>query len=370
LIITLTDPNNNPRPYKQIIHYLGKHEITVLGQKKVLFDTVESIENRYKISYLNLLVVWFFNLLRFYDISNKVFSKPGSLYRFQNILKSREFDLIITHDIETLPFAVSIKNNSKLLFDAHEYFPEEYNDFLINWIFKKYRIALFKKYVPQIDFMITVSEGIANKYLENFGVSSAVITNTSEFITLKPTKVDPDNIKLIHHGIASPSRQIEKMIEVMKYTEPRYYLYLMLMPTSPNYLIKLKRIAKDLPNVYFLNPVPMNQIVKTINQFDIGLYILEPNSTNNLLALPNKFFEFVQARLAIAVSPSPEMAKIVQKYNIGIVANDFSPKEMAWQLNNLSAERIQNYKIQSHQSAYELSAESNFLKLDRYLNLQ
>lgn len=370
LIITFTDPNNNPRPYKQIIHYLEKNEITVIGQKIVAFEGVESIENSYKISYLNLLGVWFLNLLGFYDISNKFFSKPGSLYKFQNVLKGREFDLIIIHHIEMLPFAVSIKKNSKLLFDAHEYFPEEYDDFLINWIFKKYHAALFKKYIPQIDFMITVSQGIADKYFENFGVSSAIITNTPEFLPLEPTKVDPDNIKLIHHGNASPNRQIENMIEVMKYTDPRFSLYLMLIPTSPKYFIKLKRIAKDLPHVHFLDPVPMNQIVPTINQFDIGIFIHEPHCFNELMVLPNKFFEFAQGRLAIAVGPSPEMAKIVQKYDLGIVANDFSPKEMAWQLNNLSAEKIQYYKMQSHQSAYELSAENNYKILDRYLHFQ
>jgi hypothetical protein len=32
------------------------------------------------------------------------------------------------------------------------------------------------------------------------------------------------------------------------------------------------------------------------------------------MALPNKFFEFIQARLAVAIWPSPEMSKITKTF--------------------------------------------------------
>ena len=112
----------------------------------------------------------------------------------------------------------------------------------------------------------------------------------------------------------------------------------------------------------------MKQIVETINQFDIGLYILEPYSFNGLMALPNKFFEFVQGRLAIAIGPSPEMMRLVNKYNLGIVSDDYSPQTMAKLLNNLSAEKIQFFKEQSNRSAYELSSMKNDEILSDYIN--
>ena len=57
----------------------------------------------------------------------------------------------------------------------------------------------------------------------------------------------------------------------------------------------------------------MHEIVDTIAEYDIGLFILSPINFNYYHALPNKLFEFIQARLAIAVSPSPEMARIVHR---------------------------------------------------------
>jgi len=96
-----------------------------------------------------------------------------------------------------------------------------------------------------------------------------------------------------------------------------------------------------------------------LNQYDIGVYILEPSSFNNFHALPNKFFEFVQARLAIGIAPSPEMARIVKEYDLGVVAEDFSPESLATRLMNLDHEKINYYKLQSHKVSRLMSAEQN-----------
>ena len=80
----------------------------------------------------------------------------------------------------------------------------------------------------------------------------------------------------------------------------------------------------------------MHRIVDTIAQYDIGLFLLSPANFNYYHALPNKLFEFVQARLAVAIGPSPEMARIVNDHDLGIVAPDFEPTTMAAHLNALT----------------------------------
>jgi len=42
----------------------------------------------------------------------------------------------------------------------------------------------------------------------------------------------------------------------------------------------------------------------------------------NLHALSDKLFEFIQACLADAIGPSPEMARIIHEDSCGIVADD------------------------------------------------
>ena len=157
------------------------------------------------------------------------------------------------------------------------------------------------------------------------------------------------------------------MIEMMQYTDQRYSLTLMLITTSPSYTKKLHSLACDMKNICFIDPVPMPEIVNNLKEYDVGLYLLEPTSYNTMMALPNKLFEFVQGRLAIAIGPSPEMAGIVRKYDLGIVAKDFDPKTMALLLNSLSPNQIQYFKEQSHKAAYDLSAKKGNEILDRYL---
>ena len=89
------------------------------------------------------------------------------------------------------------------------------------------------------------------------------------------------------------------------------------------------------------------------------MYLLPPTSFNTQHALPNKFFEFIQPRLAIAIGPSPEMAKIVEAHDCGVVARDFEPKSLANCLLKLDYNKINHYKCQSHRIARKLSAEQN-----------
>ena len=60
-------------------------------------------------------------------------------------------------------------------------------------------------------------------------------------------------------------------------------------------------MVKCRDNINLVDAVPMENIVTTLNNYDIGLYILEPTKFNTKNAIPNKLYDFVQAKLAIAI---------------------------------------------------------------------
>ena len=103
----------------------------------------------------------------------------------------------------------------------------------------------------------------------------------------------------------------------------------------------------------------MRELASLANGYDIGLYLLPPTNFNHRYALPNKFFEFIQGRLAVAIGPSPEMAAIVRHYGCGVVAPTFEPESLAAELNALDAAAIAGFKHASHRAAAELCAERN-----------
>jgi hypothetical protein len=146
------------------------------------------------------------------------------------------------------------------------------------------------------------------------------------------------------------------MIEMMRHLDHRYTLDLMLVDTDPRYLSRLRDLAAADSRIRFRPPAPMEDITATINEYDIGVYLLPPVSFNSRVALPNKFFEFIQARLAVAIGPSPEMARLATRHGFGIVAPSFDPKELAGCVSAFSAMDIERLKQQADQASHELHA--------------
>lgn len=291
-------------------------------------------------------------------------------YPYQSLKQqtdATQFDVILANDIESLPLAFFLrKPGTKIVFDAHEYAPRHFEDRLY-WriFFQGFNIHFCKKFIPRVDRMFTVCDGLAKEYQRNFGVLPQVMTNAAAYHEWEPGAVDEHRIRLIHHGIATLSRKIENMIAMMQYTDARFTLDLMLKVTSTasrktkDYLQHLRSLADVTTNVRVIPPVPSQEVVSFIRRYDMGIFILEPVNFNYTHALPNKLFDFVQARLGIGISPLVEMKKVVEEHCLGVVAVDYSPRALAEQLNRLHAEDIAGFKQHSHQAARQLSADHN-----------
>jgi len=188
--------------------------------------------------------------------------------------------------------------------------------------------------------------------------------NNNQVAFSRQNKIQFNKIGLIHHGGAMKGRKLELMIKMMKYLDPdKYELTFMLVRSDPEYYNYLVKISQKYGNIRFIEPVCFSEITNTLNNYDIGIYILKPANYNDKHALPNKLFEFIQARLAIAIGPSVEMVKIVDRYNLGVHSKDFSPKSLAKAIIQLTPEKIMEYKRNSDKYAKELSAEENINKI-------
>jgi hypothetical protein len=274
-------------------------------------------------------------------------------------------DLILANDISSLPIACELsKGKIPIFFDAHEYHPRELEN-NVEWLKNEqaYVTYLCQKYIPLCAAMSTVCEGIAKEYERNFGVKSVVITNATDFKDLKPVETKGNLIRMIHHGAAIAERHIDLMISMMDLLDERFSLDLMLIPTQPEYLEEIKEMIKDKSNIRLLPPVATEEISSFTNGYDIGLFLLPPVNFNYEYALPNKLFEFIQARLAIAIGPSPEMARFVKTYDLGVIADDFTPEALAKKIQALDKPAIAHFKAQAHKHALELSSERNRQKI-------
>jgi hypothetical protein len=284
---------------------------------------------------------------------------PTHLEYNYKVLDKLNYDLIIVHHFFDLELAVklALKRKIKIIFNAHEYYPLEFdNDPVWMELIHPQYTKIADDFLKHIDLCFCVGEKIAQKYFSEYKLKSVIVNNSKPFYDLKPCKTG-SKIKIVHHGAAIRERGLELMFDIMNILGESYELNIVLMPNEDDYMNFLMEKGASIPNVIFHSPVETEKIPLFLNSFDIGLFLLPPANFNYKYALPNKFFEFIQARLAIAVGPSPEMKSLVEKYDLGVVSEDFSPERLANLIKNLSIEKIEYFKGQSHKHAKELSSE-------------
>ena len=359
LIIAFSNPATDPRVNRQIRFLRDTYRVIAVGLAHPEVEGVEFIPvTKMKKGSPNPLA---FLQILFHRYDHWYWQQKHVIEAFDK-LSNVHADMILANDLQTLPLALKVAKRAKVVLDAHEYAPRQYED-VLSWrlLFQDYATYLCRKYIPQVHGMTTVCQGIAEAYEKETGIKPVVLTSAPDFEDLRPHLLDERQkvIRLIHHGVAGRSRKIENMIEAMDDLDGRFELNLMLVKSDPRYLRYLKRIAQGNPRIHFLPPVPMRTLPTYLNQFDIGVFLIEPTNFNYRYTLPNKFFEFIQARLAVAIGPSPEMARIVREHDLGIVSGDFSPKTFARSLSSLDGEKINYYKLRSHRIARRMSAERN-----------
>lgn len=275
---------------------------------------------------------------------------------------------ILANDHDALPAGVVAAEalSAKLVFDAHEHAPTLYDDDprkrrthvpVVNHI--------LATYAGRADAALTVAQPIADRYVEEFGFHPTVIMNAPEVGEAPDHPVDPARIHLIHHGVPLRDRRLDWMIDAVAAADARYHLNFMLTWPDSRYLKELKARADAIAagRVTFHPAVPSDKVVPTIAQYDLGFYLLNPSKFNNVIALPNKFFDFLAAGLPALIGPSPSMAALIEAHGCGWVSPTFTPADAAAILHRLSVEDIVAARARARAAATVVNARVEMAKL-------
>mgnify|MGYP001171564344 CR=1 FL=1 len=282
----------------------------------------------------------------------------------RRMLRRVKADLIVANDVDTLPLAFAIAGpTTRVLFDAHEFHPGQHAGDDARTVRARRAVThLCRRFVPKVHHFITVSDAVAEAYHDLTGVHPTVITNAPAYRELRPVHASEGPIRLVHHGGAFPQRDSAALMTLMDLLGPGFELHLYMVGDSA-VLDRLRHMAAARTNVFMHDPVPPTDVPAIINGYDIGVHRLPPGPPNHEFALPNKLFDFVQARLAIAVSPNRAMATLVREHGLGVVAASHDVASLADVMRPLSREEILRFKQRAHEKAHELSATANMSRL-------
>jgi glycosyltransferase involved in cell wall biosynthesis len=267
----------------------------------------------------------------------------------------------LANDWNMLPIAARLarENGGVYSYDTHELAIEEYAENPKWRLFQRSMVsAIERRFIGDAVVISAVSSGIAERLDKFYQLSRPTLTirNTPSFeeIPFRPTR--RDRIQLLYHGIVVPNRGIEAAIDSVPLWRPEFTLTIR-GPENPAFSPALRERIANLGlghRVRLVPPVPMTALVREAAAFDVGISFLPGNSRNNEFALPNKFFEYVMAGLALCASDRPEMARLIQQYDLGVTIAAVEPKAIAVAINALDPDRIDRFKRNALAAAREL----------------
>ncbi len=283
---------------------------------------------------------------------------PGEKAVLAEVVGSGRYDLVVANDARALPLAFAA-DSDRVYADMHEWAPEERSTILV-WrvLVGPYMEHLCRTYLPRTAAVTSVSAGLSGLYAERYALTTETVRNSADFrADLAPSPVDPDRIRLVHSGTADPERNIMELIDATERLGERFSLDLYLLEVPGGHLAEIRTRAAASPRVTVHDPVPPATLPTVLNQYDLGVFLYPLRTLSHLYHLPNKFFDFVQARLGLVFSPAPEIDDYLGRYELGIITRDTSADGLVEALRDLSADDVAAFKRASDSSARELSSE-------------
>lgn len=365
LIVSFSNISQDARVLKQVRLFRDRYRVITCGEGPAPEGVSEHIQLS-AISASNgngrlqaLVFAYAFSLLQLLRLFAVAYRLAPQIREAERRLKELSFDAVLCNDIQPLPLLSRLIPLARVHADIHEYFPGV-NDQEPRWrlLWQPYYRWMIRRFLPRVASMTTVTRTIAERYEQEFRLRGCeVVENAAPFQELRATEVG-ETIRIVHSGSALASRRIEDMMHAAAGTTCNVTLDLYLVVGEPEYHERLVRLAEALGDRITLHPpLAQQELVRALNDYDVGISVIPATSTNSALALPNKFFDYIQARLGIVINPSAEMERILAQEQLGLVTEDESAEAIRRSLDSLDRDSVVSWKANAERCARSYSAE-------------
>jgi len=358
VFVAVTNDVSTDQRVHKVSNYLITKGFDVEVYGRVLPNTFE-VDRNYKIIRKKLL---FNNNFLFYAEYN---------LRLLWFLLFKKYDFILSNDLDTLPacFIASKIKKSKLIYDSHEYFTEtpelQGRKFVQNFWLK-----IEAYFVPKVKNAITVSRPIAKIYTKKYSVVFKVLRNLPELnrvVEVEDVNYPTQNKIVLYQGVLNPGRGIKPMIDSLFFLK-NVDLVIIGFGKVKEELKQYVKEKKMENRVHFLGRIPYEKLPNYAKIADVGMVLEEPLGKSFEYSLPNKLFDYTHANIPIIASPLVEVKKIVEKYKIGLVIENYNPKHIASVVERLLTDNqlIKKIKQNQHKAKAELCWEKEVKILDQF----
>jgi glycosyltransferase involved in cell wall biosynthesis len=233
-------------------------------------------------------------------------------------------------------FAVKLIYDSKELYEELPSLKLKRSSFLF-WNFVE-RASI--KYIDQV---LTVNKSIADILESKWHLPTTVIMNVADVACVPAIGGRSlDKVMLVFSGGLQDGRGLHNLIRLLTLLPDRYELRFV---GEGGLRTELENLAASLnlsSRVHFTGRVKNTEVIEELSKATLGIYLMENSGLCHYLALPNKLFQFISARLPVIVPTFPEMEKIVSQFEIGAAVDPANIDAVASKVLELTSSR-ENY---------------------------
>ncbi len=233
----------------------------------------------------------------------------------------KPFDVIHSHDLDTLPIGVKLKKKFglPLIYDAHEIWGYMVNKDLPKW-WANYYIRKEKKLLNYVDQVITVNEPV-KKYLEKLNKKPiTLVMNCKPLISKNYEPTKNKKLTLIYIGGLKNNRFISELIDVVSDLSD-VKLIVAGYKGRKNYIDKVKKKINSSKNIEFLGRISIEDVIPLTKKSDVVILMTDPDDLNASILTANKQFEAMVAGRPIICSKNTYPGKFTENENVGITAD-------------------------------------------------
>ncbi|NNC70605.1 MAG: glycosyltransferase [Flavobacteriaceae bacterium] len=170
----------------------------------------------------------------------------------------------------------------------------------------------------------------------------------------------------IYQGAVNMGRGLELMIDALPFINHAIFLIVGDGDIKKQLISKVRKAGLD-EKVKFLGMVSTEELRNITAQASLGVSLEEDLGLNYRYALPNKLYDYIQAKIPVLVSDLPDMKALVESYDVGIVLKERTPANVAKSIQEI-LENKSSMVAQLQKAADEFVWEEESKKLKNLFN--
>jgi glycosyltransferase involved in cell wall biosynthesis len=248
-------------------------------------------------------------------------------------------DVVHANDLDTLPagFALARRAGALLVYDAHELYSEFEEP--APRLARRLLLALEGALARRADAVVTVSDGVARELQARLRLADLplVVTNAPPRAEIGPIGSSEGPLRAVYQGGLGPGRGLDDLLAAAGATD--VLLTIRIRMADPEALRQIVASRGLADRVRVLDPVPPAEVLEALGEFEVGVIFDRPQSRNSDLSLPNKFFEYLMAGLAVVAPHLETIGPLVEGEGLGATYAPDDPDGLCAALERLARDR-------------------------------